>query len=72
MAALIFLRLTREFMVLYPSVSALLALLSIWFCWWIWRFKIMARLRPNDPKEIPYLIPCIFLRCDLEDVYITN
>lgn len=30
-----------------------------WITWRIWRFIILPRFQPNNPKEIPYLVPVI-------------
>jgi hypothetical protein len=40
------------------TISASLLVLGAWACWWLWRFMIIPRLRPDDPRELPYLIPC--------------
>lgn len=29
--------------------------------WRLWRFSILPRLYPNEPKKAPYWIPCEFL-----------
>jgi hypothetical protein len=30
----------------------------IWIAWRLWRFTILPVLKPNEPKELPYWIPC--------------
>lgn len=27
--------------------------------WRLWRFTLMPMLKPNEPKELPYWIPCM-------------
>lgn len=35
-----------------------LAPLALYMLWYIWRFNIAPALNPNDPKPLPYLVPC--------------
>lgn len=30
----------------------------LYFCWRLWKFTVNPFLRPNDPKELPYWVPC--------------
>lgn len=39
------------------SVAGLLLL------WRLWRFTILPAMRPDEPKELPYWIPCMSLSC---------
>ena len=32
--------------------------LVLYLSWRLWRFTIIPMIRPHDPKEVPYLIPC--------------
>lgn len=32
--------------------------LALLLLWRLWMFTILPILRPNDPKELPYWIPC--------------
>ena len=39
---------------------SILALFCIsWITWRVWRFTILPALKPNNPKEIPYLVPVV-------------
>lgn len=39
--------------------SLAFALLAVsWLLWRIWTFTILPALRPHEPKEVPYLMPC--------------
>ncbi|KAI1850164.1 hypothetical protein JX266_004543 [Neoarthrinium moseri] len=38
-------------------LHALLLLIVVWALWRCWRFTIYSMLHPNEPKELPYLIP---------------
>ena len=42
----------------HPSFASALLLLGAWLCWRLWRFTVLPAFRPDDPKELPYLIPC--------------
>lgn len=35
-----------------------LTFLACWISWRVWRFTILPLLRPKDPVELPYWIPC--------------
>lgn len=43
--------------------SASLLLISLLGClllsWRLWMFTILPLLRPDEPKEIPYWVPCL-------------
>lgn len=39
-------------------IIIILVLAAAWLCWRIWKFTIIPALRPDEPKELPYLIPC--------------
>lgn len=49
------------FMKLSSSASlSILAFFSVsWITWRVWRFTIVPALKPNNPKEIPYLVPVV-------------
>jgi cholesterol 7alpha-monooxygenase len=32
-----------------------------WLAWYLYKFIIKPRLSPEEPRELPYLIPCKFL-----------
>jgi hypothetical protein len=38
--------------------SVFLISLILLLSWRIWRFTMLPVLRPDDPKEVPYWIPC--------------
>ena len=38
-----------------------LGVLGLWFAWRFWRFTVQPRFHPQEPKELPYAIPCKFL-----------
>lgn len=38
-----------------PSLSAILI---IYLIWRLWRFQFLPALHPDEPRELPYLIPC--------------
>lgn len=43
------------------SYSIALVPLSLLLCllvWRLWRFTVLPMLHPNDPKELPYWMPC--------------
>lgn len=31
---------------------------SIWLLWRLWSFTVLPNFRPEEPKELPYWIPC--------------
>ncbi|TVY84366.1 Cholesterol 7-alpha-monooxygenase [Lachnellula suecica] len=33
--------------------------LAAWLAWWAWRFVVEPALRPEAPRELPYLIPVV-------------
>ena len=35
--------------------------ISVYFLWRLWRFSIIPLLYSGEPKELPYLIPCMWL-----------
>lgn len=39
------------------SLQPLIVLLTIWICWRLWKFTLVPRIYPNDPKELPYCFP---------------
>ena len=41
-----------------PEILLVVALGILWAFWRIWSFTILPLLHPDEPKEIPYLIPC--------------
>ena len=47
---------------IWPAAACLLALVScVLFTWRVWSFTVRPWLHPNDPKELPYWVPCKFL-----------
>lgn len=34
---------------------------STWLLWRLWSFTVLPNFRPEEPKELPYLIPCKFI-----------
>ncbi|KAL4786384.1 cytochrome P450 oxidoreductase [Aspergillus varians] len=42
-----------------PASLAAITTLSLLIVWRIWRFEIMPRYYPDDPKELPYWIPIL-------------
>ncbi|KAI0410866.1 putative cytochrome p450 [Xylaria grammica] len=42
-----------------PVPLTLLALAFVWASWRCWRFTIYPILHPEEPKELPYSIPCM-------------
>lgn len=49
-------------MILYPQNHATMSFLFVligfvWAIWRCWRFTIYPKLHPDEPRELPYLIP---------------
>jgi hypothetical protein len=42
------------------AIRALFTALSLLLSWRLWRFTIRPRLHPQEPKELPYWIPCVY------------
>lgn len=42
----------------YPSVTIAVISACVLVLWRIWRFTVLPSYYPNDPKELPYWIPC--------------
>lgn len=40
------------------SICLLIAALTLLGIWRMWKFTILSALKPNEPKEIPYWVPC--------------
>lgn len=41
------------------SVPLAFPILAVcWLFWRLWTFTILPALRPTEPKEVPYWIPC--------------
>lgn len=51
----------RPLIVENRGVSIFFALLLVLLSWRLWRFTILPLLRPNEPRELPYWIPCKLL-----------
>lgn len=43
-----------------PILLAGTLLATCLLVWRLWRFTVRPYLRPHDPKELPYWIPCEF------------
>ncbi|KAI1211123.1 putative cytochrome p450 [Annulohypoxylon truncatum] len=44
----------------HTTISSLLGfVVLVWVSWWCWRFAIHPKLHPDEPKELPYLIPIL-------------
>ncbi|KAF2235506.1 cytochrome p450 [Viridothelium virens] len=43
----------------YVGLASISSLLGLWIAWWLYRFILLRRLRPNDPPYLPYLLPCL-------------
>ena len=41
----------------YLEIALLISIIAL-IVWRIWRFTILPLFRPNEPKELPYWIPC--------------
>ena len=41
-----------------PGVLFIITLCTLWAFWRIWTFTIVPILRPDEPKDIPYWVPC--------------
>lgn len=41
-----------------PAVYAAIGFALILLSWRVWRFHVIPAIHPNDPKELPYWIPC--------------
>lgn len=39
-------------------ITSTLLLSACWLCWHVWTFQITPFLRPDEPKKLPYWIPC--------------
>lgn len=42
----------------FVLLHMLMALTVVWAVWRCWRFTVYPMLHPDEPKELPYLIPC--------------
>ena len=43
---------------LSPAALALLVLSLAWLSWYIWNFTIVPLLKPDEPRYLPYWVPC--------------
>lgn len=53
--------LQRRFLLMHDSAAmphALLLVLETWTIWRFWKFTIYPKLHPDEPLELPYLVPC--------------
>ena len=46
----------------HPALFIAVGLGSVLCLWRLWRFTIRPYLRPDEPKELPYWIPCTYGR----------
>lgn len=53
-----------------PYVFSVAIVVALWILWRVWRFSILPILKPHEPKELPYWIPCKL--CSLTDWFQTN
>lgn len=44
--------------ILFIAGVAILAIGALLLSWRLWTFTILPTLRPDEPREIPYWIPC--------------
>ena len=52
------------------SGSVLITLILTLFLWRVWTFKIIPVLYPQEPREVPYWIPCKwFFGCSAEESF---
>jgi hypothetical protein len=54
----------------YPALTVAVTSACVLVLWRIWRFTILPSYHPNDPKELPYWIPCKLTPLSIE--YQTN
>ena len=40
-------------------ILAILFLTLVWLIWRMWTFSIHPRLHPDEPKKLPYMVPCM-------------
>jgi len=40
------------------SLSFIAVASVVWMAWRLWRFTVLPALKPNEPEELPYWIPC--------------
>jgi hypothetical protein len=52
-----------DFVIGNTAVRAVFTALSVLLSWRLWRFTIRPRLHPDEPKELPYWIPCTLKPC---------
>lgn len=44
--------------IIQVSMIMFTTILTTWTIWRLWRFTIQPLLRPHEPVELPYWIPC--------------
>lgn len=54
----VMLQLTKELDVLTASLLGPVILSLAWLLWRLWSFTVLPYLRPEEPQDLPYLIPC--------------
>lgn len=50
--------LSTAFQLLAEHSSSAVLLALLWVLWRLWTFTILPAFRPDEPKQVPYLIPC--------------
>jgi hypothetical protein len=45
----------------YPVLKVVAVILVLLVVWRLWRFTVLPAYFPDDPKELPYWIPCEYL-----------
>jgi hypothetical protein len=51
-----------------PTALAVLGWVFLWLCWRLWRFSLLPALCPDEPKELPYLVPRESNRSDSDSI----
>lgn len=53
------LRTVESYIATFNSITLTFACGAVaWLIWRVWAFTILPALRPNEPKQVPYWIPC--------------
>lgn len=41
------------------DTTVTISILTIWFCWRVWKFTIIPLIWPNEPLVFPYFVPLL-------------
>jgi hypothetical protein len=44
-----------------PFLAVVICVAALLLTWRLWRFKVRPVLRPDEPRELPYWIPCMWM-----------